>query len=278
MTQPANAMEIFQLLDKSNCRQCGEKTCLAFAGAVFTGRRELPECPALSPEVLNRFRSASTQMSPPEQSGEEYLAQLKKAVVGLDLAAAAERTGGSYAAGQLTLKILGKDLSVDADGNLYADIHVNPWVAVPFLNHILDGTGTVPIGEWVSFRELKDGKERYPLFQKRCEDVLKQVADTYIDLFDDMVHIFGGRQVDKQFESDVSVVLHPLPRIPMMVCYWRPEDGMASSLNLFFDRTADRNLDIGSIFSIGTGIAAMFTKLTLRHGFARDICSERNTG
>ena len=42
-----NAMEIFSLLDKSNCRICGEKTCLAFAGAVYTGRRRVEECPLL---------------------------------------------------------------------------------------------------------------------------------------------------------------------------------------------------------------------------------------
>jgi CO dehydrogenase/acetyl-CoA synthase gamma subunit (corrinoid Fe-S protein) len=26
-----NAMKIFSILDKSNCKKCGEKTCLAFA-------------------------------------------------------------------------------------------------------------------------------------------------------------------------------------------------------------------------------------------------------
>jgi hypothetical protein len=96
---------------------------------------------------------------------------------------------------------------------------------------------------------------------------MKKVADTYTDLFDDLVHIFSGRQVEEQFESDISMVLHPLPRIPLMICYWRPEDGLESSLNLFFDKVADDNLDIGSIFSLGAGLAQMFEKLALRHGF-----------
>ena len=72
-----------------------------------------------------------------------------------------------------------------------------------------------------------------------CVTPMKKVADTYPDLFDDLVHIFSGRQVEEQFESDISVVLHPLPRIPIMVCYWKPDDGLASSLNLFFDKVAD---------------------------------------
>jgi CO dehydrogenase/acetyl-CoA synthase gamma subunit (corrinoid Fe-S protein) len=48
-------MEIFQLLDKSNCRECGEKTCLAFAGAVFQGKRKIADCPKLERETIERF-------------------------------------------------------------------------------------------------------------------------------------------------------------------------------------------------------------------------------
>ena len=48
-------MEIFRLLDKSNCRKCGEKTCLAFAGAVFKDHRNPGECPKLDPETINLF-------------------------------------------------------------------------------------------------------------------------------------------------------------------------------------------------------------------------------
>ena len=96
---------------------------------------------------------------------------------------------------------------------------------------------------------------------------MKRVADTYPALFDDMVHIFSGKQVEKQFKSDISVVLHPLPAVPIMICYWMPEDGLESSLNVYFDETADKNLVVGSIFSLGVGLAQMFGKLALRHGF-----------
>ena len=100
---------------------------------------------------------------------------------------------------------------------------------------------------------------------------MKRVADTYTDLFDDMVHIFNGKQVEKQFKSDISVVLHPLPAVPIMICYWLPEDGLESSLNVFFDETADKNLDVGSVFSLGVGLAQMFGKLALRHGFPEAV-------
>ena len=273
MPQAKNAMEIFKLLDMSNCRECGEKTCLAFAGAVFQGHKKLAECPKLDPEIIQRYSVKSAKQDAVEQNRDEYLKQLKSEITNHDLAAAAERVGAKFSGNRLTLKVLGKDFGVDTAGNLYADIHINPWVVIPFLSYLLHGNGLPVSVNWVSFRELKDGQERYPLFQKRCEEPMKSVADIYTNLFDDLVHLFSGKKVAQQFESDISVVLHPLPKVPIMICYWMPEDGLESSLNVFFDETADENLDIGSVFTLGAGLAQMFGKLALRHGFPEAVSS-----
>jgi hypothetical protein len=267
MPKPQNAMAIFMLLEKSNCRQCGEKTCMAFAGAVFTGRRPLSECPRLDRNIIDANSDDPKNRDDVEKNRDDFLKHLKKQVKDVDLEAAAVRSGGRHENNRLTLKVMGKDFSVSPDGVLSTDIHVNPWVAVPVLNYVLYGKGLDPTGDWRSFRELSGGREQYPLFQKRCEEQMKLVADSYTDLFDDIVHIFSGKQVDPQFQSDISVVLYPLPKLPIMMCYWLPDEGMGSSLNVFFDQTADKNLDIGSIFSLGAGLAQMLTRLAKRHGF-----------
>lgn len=266
-SKPKNALEIFQLLDKSNCRKCGEKTCLAFASAVFLEQRKLHECPLL-PENIAGQLSEVIETHPPFEPGLKYVEQLKSEIARIDLAEAAARTGGSFSDNQLILKVLGKDFSVDTQGNLKASIHINPWIAVPYLKYILHGEGLPVANKWVSLRELSDGRERYPLFQRQCEEPLKRVADIYTELFDDIVQLFSGRQVAKQFDSDISVVLQPLPKVPILICYWLPEDGLKSSLKVFFDETADRNLDTDAVFTLGTGLAQMIRKIALRHGFA----------
>jgi hypothetical protein len=266
MPEPKNAMEIFTLLDKSNCKECREKTCLAFAGAVYQGRKKLDECPKLDKAAIDRFSSGEPVGNVLEANRDAFLQSAKEKIATVRLASIAERVGGRFENRKLTVKILGKDFSVDQSGNLYSDIHINPWVAAPFYDYVINGKGADPTGNWVSFRELKNGRDRYPLFQKRCEEAMKQVADTYTDLFDDVVHLFSGKQVERQFKSDISVVLHPFPKVPVMICFWQPDEGLGSSLNLFFDDAADKNLEIGSIFSLGAGLTQMFEKLALRHG------------
>ena len=262
-------VDILKLLDSSNCRKCNKPTCFAFSVSVFQGQSRLDECPKLEREVIEQYSEFTSSFKTPESLGDEAMDELKARIATVDLSSAARRLGARYSGGRLTVKCLGKDFGVDSRGNIVTDIHVNPWLAIPFLDYVLNGKGISPTGNWMSFRELKDGKSRYPLFQKRCEEAMRRIADIYTDLFDDLAHLFDARRVERQFESDVSVVLHPLPKVPLMICYWAPEDGLGSNLNVFFDKTAVENLDIGSVFTLGAGLAQMFEKLALRHGFAK---------
>jgi len=266
MPQIQNAMDVFKLLDKSNCRLCEEATCLAFAAAVFQGRRQLTECPRLAPDVAERFSGGAAPPRTMDQDAEAALRQMQGQIAGVDLAEAAERLGGRCANGKMTLRILGKEFSVDARGRFTTDIHVHGWIAGPVLAYILKGEGKAPSGTWVPLRELAGGRDWHRFFTQRCEKPLKAVADTYTDLFEDMVHLFNGRVVGQHFDADIGVVLHPLPKLPLLVCYWKPDEGMASDLHLFFDDTAEANLPIEAIYTLGTGLALMFEKIARRHG------------
>ena len=125
-------------------------------------------------------------------------------------------------------------------------------------------------GRWVPFRELENGMTWNPLFERKCVQPLKCIADTHTDLFEDLITIFSGVSSDGVFASDISVILYPLPKLPMMICYWKPDEGMESKLLLFLDDSAEKNLLIESIYSIGMGIARMLEKIMQRHSGQRD--------
>lgn len=262
-----NLMEIFKLLDKSNCRECYEPTCMAFAAAVFQGKKRLAECTHLDRETVACCSGEGSVVQEMEKEREAALEDLKKRIADVDLAAAAERLGGRFSDGRLTLKVLGKDFSVDRQGRLFSDIHVHAWIAAPFLNHILTSSGVPPSGRWLPLRELRGGKTWHRLFGQRCEAPLKQVADTYTELFEDMIHIFNGRQVENRYASDISLVLHPLPKVPLLICYWKAEEGLDSNLHLFFDDTAEAHLHIEALYALVAGLVRMFEKLAQRHGW-----------
>lgn len=268
MTKPVSPMEIFKLLDQSNCRKCNEKTCMAFAAAVFKGKRSLSECPYVDAETAAAFEGRNAQQQADVRLDvNEAVERLRGKVRQTDLGEAARRLGARYANGRITVKVMGKDFSVDQEGRVYTDIHVNPWVTVPVFDYIVNARGTLSTGRWMPLRELKGGRERAGLFAQRCEKPLKRIADTYTDFFNDMLEIFNGRRSETRFDADTAVVLHPLPRAPILVCYWSPEEGMESNLQVFFDACVQDNLSIHSIYTLGAGLVQMFEKLSLKHAF-----------
>ncbi len=52
-------IEIFKLLPKTNCKECGDPTCLAFAMKLAAGKAELTACPYVSDEAKARLSEAS---------------------------------------------------------------------------------------------------------------------------------------------------------------------------------------------------------------------------
>lgn len=261
-----NALQIYSFTNKTNCRECRLPTCMAFAGAVFTGTKKLGDCPYIAPEILDIYGEKTVTTAAINENIEKAVAELKKQIAVTDLAKVAEKIGGVYKNGWLTLKVLGKLYCVADDGEIATDIHVIPWVSLPVYDYILHGGGREVSGRWVPLRELPSGKDWFRLFGQRCEKPLKKIADTSPDLFEDMIRLFKGKQVESYYSSDISVVLNPLPKVPMLICYWYPEENMASDLHLFFDETAEDYLNINSINSIGSGFVTMLEKLMLRHG------------
>jgi len=269
MAQFNNPMEILKLLPQTNCRKCNEKTCLAFAAAAFRGRRSLSECPYVDVQAVAQYENAvekeNQQQADTRSDVNETVAQLREQIRQADLEEAARRLDARYANGRITVKVMGKDFSVDSDGRIYTEIHVNPWVTVPVFDYILHARGTPPTGKWVPLRELKGGRERVGLFVQRCEKPLKRIADTYPDFFNDMLDVFNGKRTETRFDADTAVVMYPLPRAPILFCYWSAEDGMDSNLQVFFDTCVEDNLSIHSIYTLGAGLVNMFEKLSMKH-------------
>ncbi|GAB4505764.1 MAG: (Fe-S)-binding protein [Anaerolineales bacterium] len=54
-------LDIWELLPRINCRQCGEATCLAFAVALIQHKRAITECPPLQSDPSFTERKATLE-------------------------------------------------------------------------------------------------------------------------------------------------------------------------------------------------------------------------
>ncbi len=67
-------MELYQLLPKTNCKKCGESTCMAFAVELLSRKKKIEECaPILEDKFKQQKEKLEAILLPSEGAGETGL-------------------------------------------------------------------------------------------------------------------------------------------------------------------------------------------------------------
>jgi hypothetical protein len=262
-----NALEIFKRTERSNCGQCRQPGCMAFAALAARGQADPGDCPFLDAETISRIRGG-TQEPERRQEGrpESALERLRHEVRGKDLAEAAPRLGAWMQDGRLALRCLGRVFEVDREGGLHSMCHINPWIHASVLQYVVHGQGRDPEGRWITLRDLKGGRDWERFFEHRCRSALQQTADRDPSLFLDALGLFGQNLQGPNPAAEHNIILHPLPKVPFLFCYSPPEARFDSVFNILFDQSIEANLTAESIYLLAQGIAEMLKRITGRHG------------
>ena len=279
------AIDVFRQLDRSNCGQCGVPSCFGFAALVIKGDKRVQDCPSAPAALRDLFTETLEPVLRRPVVDEAQAAEfeaLKREIAALDLADAAQRTGGELRRGpggeqiddldgnRLAIRCLGKLFEIDRRGKLHAMCHVNFWLFWPLLQYALHCEGVPHRGEWVCFADLRGAQDWTRFFAHRCETGLRQLAAVDPDLLFDALSLFGtggeGKGLSGDDYPDRAIVLHPLPRVRMMVGYWRGDDDFEEHWTILFDRACERNLDVRSIYLLVQGFVEMMRRILERHG------------
>jgi acetyl-CoA decarbonylase/synthase complex subunit gamma len=110
-------IEIFKMLPKTNCKECGFPTCLAFAMALASGKAELDACPYVSDEVKEKLAEAS---APPIRPVKIGMKDEVKTIGGETVMFRHEKTffNPTLIAGLLTTAMADVDAKIDAFNNM----------------------------------------------------------------------------------------------------------------------------------------------------------------
>ena len=265
MSKIRNPLELYKYLNKSNCRKCLLPSCMAFAVAVIQNQKILGDCPYIDIETEREISGGIVKRNTVEDEQAKALSCYRQEISEIDLVVTAKRLGVPFKDGSICINCLGKDFRVDATGDMTSECHKNSWVQVPILNYILHGKGLQPTGDWVAFGELNGAGDWNQFFLHRCEQEMRKLADAHTHLFFEILHLFEAEETQGVTNSDQSLVVCPLPRVPFLINYWEPEDSFGSKLNILFDKTAGDNINIESIYLLGRGLVEMFRELIVRH-------------
>lgn len=264
--RPLNALDILRRLPRTNCGECGARTCLALASMVIRNEVQLSACPYMDRQAAEELSSAAAQQPLQGLDPARALDELKARVRELDFEEAAHRLNLDLIGGRLRVHMLGAIFDVDRYGELHTLRHINHWLHGPLLNYVLSSAGRELVGEWIPFSSLPEVEETAPFFQHRCEAAFRRLADEHTELFISILGAFGKPVENGLADADVSIALMPLPRVPFLYSYWRAEAEFPSRLSISFDRSAVHNLDHRSILFLAAGISEMLSRFIDTHG------------
>ena len=247
-----------KVLPKTNCKDCGFLTCIAFAGMVVSEKHPLKNCPHIDPDTL---KAAQQELEQQYKEGKwlkrdmakEALEWAKQKSASMNLTDIALRIGGTLktdnGVDQIILPYFNKTIFItkesilDDSGN---ELTRNEQTFVHI--HMAQGGISKPTGNMKSFKEFPNTVSKIVSMRDHIETPLKKTFTANMKKLAFACENAGGKNVKNQYESpDLAYHFSVFPKIPVILLFWDESDGFEADVKLLFDETIIEHLDIESI-------------------------------
>ncbi len=250
-------LEVFKILPRTNCGDCGEATCLAFATQVIKEGAALTRCPHLSSgaqEVAGALKSQQQagvgrrreRVAIAREAMQEKVAPLDFAELAAGLEAEYGEEGGRPF---LRFPYFGGPVKVFKKGIEYSAGAVeDPWDAILLYNYIASRGGPPLTGEWVALNSLPNSVSKAKTLTRLEEDLAAKFAGRLEELRRAGAAL-GGQAVAAGGTADFKMAFFPLPRVPILMSFWDAEaaEGFGALVRFLFDRLVGNYLDLESL-------------------------------
>ena len=263
-----------KVLPRTNCKDCGFLTCIAFAGKVVSEKLPLKHCPHIPAEVLEK---AQAELDEQYRQGKwlkkdmaaEALHLAKEKAASMTLGDMAGRIGGIVEDGiapgplkgtpHLRLPYFSSQLLITPDrvaDSTGQDLSRNEQTFV-FIHLAFGGTSS-PTGRLKSFKEFPNTVSKMVSMVDHVETPLKKAFSGNLPLLAARCTAIGGIDVGSRYESpDLAFQFRVFPKIFVFLLFWDGKDGFEPDAKLMFDETVTEHMDIEAIMFMSEHLARL---------------------
>jgi hypothetical protein len=251
-------MHLYQLTPKTNCKECGFETCLAFSTQVIVGQADLDRCPYLDQDAIQPIRD---QLAVQQAAGigikregfEKALQFLRDEILKWDFGDIAESLGAEFSelggVQRLRFSYFGETVSVSREDILLeSGGPLSPYDKILLYNYVIGGAGN-PAGKWVGMETLPNSISKIKSLKAHCEGPL---AEKFAGRMPRLLGAISGigRSIElKDEQVDFAAEFPILPRLSIRVLWWDedPSEGFAARAKFLFDQKVLDTLDLESL-------------------------------
>ena len=240
-------IDTYKKLPGTNCRECGEATCMAFALRVKSAQMKISECLYVKQE--DEESSGQESVVTMENNYKRVSKELEEEVKHVDLKEAAAAIGGNYVNGDnggvIRLKMMNKEYEVRNEGLFDNDEYCqHSWSKIILYDYVRR-KGDVPLtGNWVSMGHFPDAASHSKAFQKNAEDKISVKFNSDLRGLVSRCSELEGKETIGELKADYVCSFDLLPCIPMYLTFWEADDEYSASCKLYVDRNAEAYIDI----------------------------------
>ncbi len=259
MKKPVSAIDLYKATPRTNCKECGFPTCLAFATCVIVEKKPLESCPYLPEgvreELGGRIHEQQTEGVYVKRDLYKITADhIRERIADHDFSAIAEGLGAEYTEedGQphLRLSYMNRDCRVSRQEiRIEGSPAGNHWDNILLYNYV-HFSGSEPVrGEWIPIDNIPGHIPKKPELEHGCEQKIAAHFEGKPERLEGAAGALGGRQAENESGADAALTFLPLPKVPFFLLFWDavPEEGFESRAKLLFDRSVTDYLDIESL-------------------------------
>ncbi len=258
---PLSVVDLYKnILPKTNCKDCGYPTCLAFASMVVSEKLPLNRCPHIASDTLAVCQKELDAQYAAGKWTKRDMAQdallwAKERAASMDIADLPERIGGELVReGEehiLKLPYFTDFIFIRKNGVSKADgTPLGRWEQVFVYNHIAQGGTSLPTGKWKGLEQIPNTISKIKSMKSHVEEPLTESFRGRSDDLRKAALTLGGSDLSAENPSaDIVFLFRPLPKVPVMLLFWDEDkkDGFDARVKLLFDETVTGHLDIESL-------------------------------
>jgi len=259
------AVEIYKLLPKTNCGECGTSSCFGFAAKLATRQASSDDCPSLSGEVREVLRGTGAERhSSPGTVYEQALLSLQPKIRALDFPTISPLFGADLINPDvLELIFLNERYMIRKDRieSASSGAEPRPWISILIYNHLCMPAPPAPAGEWISFGSIPASHAKDKAWIGHVEEVIAKHFSGNSSALKAACQKLGGMEASIPGSHDAAYEFRFFPHYPVLLLFYDAiaEDDFPAQCKLLLDKTAPRYLDIESIVVLGEEFAGRLT-------------------
>lgn len=266
-----SVLDVYKILPRQNCGDCGYETCMAFAAAVIKEGVGIEGCfhlPAAAEKLFPGLKSQQKAgIGRKRLSIENALTAMHDKVLPLDFSAIAAGLNAAFGMdGEtpfLDLVYFGLPYRIFKDTVRYPpEADNDPWDAVLLYNFVCSQGSSSLAGKWISMKDLPNSVSKAADI-KELQTQLAAWGDGHFEKLLENAEKTGGTSETLETRSDAAIRFQPLAKTPVLLIFYKsdPAEGFAADAQFLFDASIVNYLDMESTVFLTERLVQKLTSL-----------------